>query len=93
MHYDLWYAVERICELTVQFTVESNKAASTMTEAVHMLIDSVRFKQNGTVRQNMHACGTISKVIQKRALPLIERQVDCVDQAVSAMQRIGICSG
>jgi hypothetical protein len=40
----------------------------------------------------MHACGTIAKLVQKRALPVIERQVERIDKAATQVVAEGVAT-
>ena len=68
-----------------------------MEERMHRLADNMAtklYEQGGKSRyidaRLHHAYDTITKVIHKRQLPIIERQVDRVDKAVEKIQKDGL---
>ena len=90
---DLWHAAERIC-VSASRSSDGETAVLTLIDAA---LDAKTYRQADAFATNfydvggrsrflearfLHACDTIAKVIRKRALPVMERQVERIDRAV-----------
>lgn len=103
--FDLWHAAERICHsvanceefkpagvkavhalIDAAFTARSYRQADTFATKFFAFGAESRFLN----ARFLHACDTISKVIHKRALPVVERQVERVDKAVEKISGFGL---
>jgi len=97
---DLWHVAERLCDSALGAgSNESVEAVQTLVDAafdqhLYRQADAMTWKFYETGGQSRyaearleHACDTISKVIQRRQLPVIERQIERVDKAFERVFR------
>lgn len=95
--HDLWHGAERICQSAVHCDGYEDAGVSAVHALIDAAFATRTYRQadnfatkffdvGGKSRyldaRFLHACDTISKLIRKRALPVIERQVERVDKAV-----------
>jgi hypothetical protein len=90
---DLWHAAEQIC-VSASRSSDEKTAVLTLIDAaleakMHRRADAFAtdfYDVGGRSRfleaRFWHACDTIAKVIRKRALPVMERQVERIDRSV-----------
>jgi hypothetical protein len=98
---DYWHAAEQICQSasgvaspsdvgrTVEYLVDTSleertyRRADTLATNLYSLGGRSRF----VVARFQHACDTISQIVYKHQLPIIERQVTRVDKAVEKVKQ------
>jgi 3'-5' exonuclease len=98
VQFDLWHAAERICHSATRRHENDVAAIKAVHALIDAAFTARSYRQADTFATRfvevggqsrlldarfLHACDTIAKVIRKRALPVIERQVERVDKAVA----------
>ena len=90
-----WYAAECICESSRNATAVIALVDGAIVQKFYRLADSFATKFFHITNEKylearfLHACSTISSVIAKGAIPIIEKQVSRVDHAVEKMEDSG----
>jgi 3'-5' exonuclease len=92
---DFWHAAEEVClshpspDPAVEFLIDTSLDDHTYRRA-DQLATSL-YQKGGRSRfveaRYQHACDTIAKIVYKRQLPIIERQVTRVDQSVEKVNQ------
>ena len=101
------HAAERICDAITSSSPATKAARDSVEALMEGAFESKQYRQADSYATKffhvggkrrflearyLHACSTISKVICKGALPVIDKQIERVDRAVKTMEKEGIGS-
>jgi len=92
---DFWHAAEEVClchpspQSAVEYLIDTSFDDHTYRRADHLATNL--YEKGGRSRfveaRYQHACDTITKVIRKRQLPIIDRQVTRVDESIEKVRQ------